>query len=167
LRIGVNFGSSRPGLGEAVIADYCVALRMAYPHADYLCGNLSAPHSGRDGGAPGALDLIAQLKTERDRLAAAMGVRRPLLMKLAAGEGDQPLPAALAESCRLELDGIVLVSSDLRRIAAVSRAVAPLSVISVGGIETAAHVVARLAGGATLVQVHKAFVAGLGGRLPA
>ena len=36
LRIGVNIGSSRSGLDEKVVADYCAVLRQVYTRADYL-----------------------------------------------------------------------------------------------------------------------------------
>lgn len=159
LRIGVNFGSSRQGLDNSVIADYCAALRNAYVHADYLCANLTSPRGDRDGNSAGVGDLVARLKVERDHLAVMSGVLKPLLLKVAAGETGAPLPGALVEASRRELDGIVLVSSDLRRIESVRRAM-ELTLISVGGVATAEDVAARISVGASLVQVHAAFVAG-------
>lgn len=159
LRVGINFGSSMEGLNDAVIADYCDALCNAFPHADYLCANFTAPRGGRDGNSAGVASFIARLKTERDRLVESTGLHKPLLLKVDAGEFGESLPNALEQASLQKIDGIVLVGRDLRRIAAARLRVAPLTLISVGGVETASQVVERLAAGATLVQIHSAFAA--------
>ncbi|WP_374547348.1 dihydroorotate oxidase [Rhodoblastus sp.] len=160
LRVGINFGSERQGLNESVIADYCAALRGAYSHADYLCANLSSPRGGRDGNSPGASALIARVLEERDKFAAASGRCKPLLVKLAASHGDDRLPIALVEARGQKLDGLVLACSDLGVIARTRELIADLTLISVGGVTTAADVASRLAAGATLVQTYSAFVNG-------
>lgn len=55
------------------------------------------------------------------------------------------------------IDGVVLVSDCVERIGAISSYLDGISVISVGGVRTTEDVVARLAAGASLVQVHGAF----------
>jgi dihydroorotate dehydrogenase len=58
------------------------------------------------------------------------------------------------------LDGVVLVSDCLQRLRAICGYLNGLAVISVGGVNSAHDVRARLAGGAALVQVHGAFACG-------
>lgn len=159
LRIGINFGSRRFGLTEVVVADYCAALRDAYSQGDYFCANLTAPRSGRNGDSEGLRSLLSRLAAERGLLALRSGRRKPLLVKIDSGVAGQPLPAAVAEARRQGFDGIVLVGTDLRRIEAARRRIASLTLISVGGIETADHVSARLDAGADLIQIHTAFIA--------
>ncbi|WP_296714999.1 dihydroorotate oxidase [Rhodoblastus sp.] len=158
LRIGVNIGSSRYGLDDQVIDDYLVAMRHAYPFADYLCANLTSPRSGRDANSLGVVELVGRLKTERDLCAAAIGRHAPLLIKIDGGEQSDPIPTAVLEARRQELEGIVLVCSCLRRIAGIKRHLDSLTLISVGGIGDAEQANSRINAGAALVQVHRAFV---------
>ncbi len=159
LRIAINFGSARQGLDDAAIADYCAALRAAYPRADYLCANLTSPRGGRDGDSAGVGALLQRLRAERDRLAERSGRKAPLVVKVAAGSGDDPMPRAVAEAKRLRFDGVVLVGADLRRIAAAKNFIGDLALISVGGVATAGDVFARMKAGASLVQTFSTFVA--------
>ena len=159
LRIGINFGSLRQGLDDAVVDEYCAALRAAHGQADYLCANLTSPRGGRDGDTPGVENLLRRLRAERDRLTERSGRMAPLLVKVGAGRGDDPAPRAIAAARRLRLDGVVLVCADLRRIAAVKDSMGDLALVSVGGIATAAEIGARMKAGASLVQAYSAFVA--------
>lgn len=158
LCVGVNIGSSLYGLDDQVVDDYVATMRQAYPFADYLCVNLTSPRAGRDGNSRGVVELIGKLKTERNVCAAAVGRRAPLLIKVDGGEYGDPFPVAVVEARRQELDGIVLVCSCLRRLAAMKSYLGSLSLISVGGVRTAEQANSRIKVGAALVQVHRAFV---------
>jgi dihydroorotate dehydrogenase len=160
LRIGISFGASRVGLDAGVIDDYCAALADAYPHADYLCANLSSPRAGRDGNSHGVDRLIARIGEERDRLAAGSGCGKPVLLKLAPTASGEGVPVALAEAKRRKFDGLVLACFDPRAVAEARDRIGGLTLISVGGVRTASDVATRLAAGADLVQVHSAFVDG-------
>ena len=160
LRLGVNIGSKIEGLDESVIADFAAILRQAYSVADYLCFNLTAPHAGRDSETCGVGRLIQQLIETRDNCAAEAGRRKPLLVKIHGGLDGAPLPTALLEAKRRRLDGIVLVSSSLARIAAVRLHIGPMALISVGGVRTAEEAMARIEAGASLVQAHAAVIDG-------
>lgn len=159
-RIGINIGSVCPGMNEKVVAAYCAALRHAYGDADYICANLTSPRSGRDGNSPGVGVLIQKLRTERDICAAESGRRAPLLIKVDGGAHGDPLPVAIVESRRQELDGIVLACSCLRRISAIKNYLRSAAVISVGGVRTLEQVRDRRNAGADLVQAHMAFLEG-------
>lgn len=156
-RIGINIGSGRPGLYEQVIDDYAATLRQVSTLGDYVVANLSSPVMGRNGDTPGVEALVQRLSATRDTLRARSGRRVPLLLKLEAGPDGAPFPAAMSAAKRHGLDGIVLVSASLPRIAAACEHLEGLPVISVGGIKSEADMNARLDAGAALVQIHTAF----------
>lgn len=160
LRVGFNFGSARQGLDDGVIEDYCAALRYVSERADYLCANLTSPHGGRGGDSPGVESLLRRLRAERYHLAEQSARVAPLLIKVAAGRGNDLMPRAIAEARRLRFDGVVLVCADLPRIGAVKDFIGDLDLISVGGVTTAEEVGGRIRCGASLVETHSAFLAG-------
>jgi dihydroorotate dehydrogenase len=80
--------------------------------------------------------------------------------KLEAGRRGTPFPTAVLVMRSAGIDGVVLVSEDLDRIRAIATHLDGLTVISVGGVQTAEDVQARIAAGASLVQVHRAFAVG-------
>lgn len=159
-RIGVNIGSARLGLDAHVIADYCARYRDVASSADYVVANLSSPYADRDGNSRQVDLLIRRLTEVRDALFRNCGFYVPLLVKVEGGVRGSPLPTAisLAKSCGL--DGVVLVSSCTRRIAAVCEYLDGLALISVSGIATLEDAEARIAAGAALVQIYTAFVRG-------
>lgn len=159
-RLGVNIGSSRPGLDALVIEDFVARLRQVAPIGDYVVANLSAPTMQRNGDSPGVERLVQRLSAERDALSTVCGRRTPLLIKLEGGEQGAAIPAAVAAAVSHGLDGIILVSDCLHRLEAISHYVGRLAVISVGGVRTSGDVRARLAAGAALVQIHRTFAEG-------
>ncbi|HEY0834302.1 MAG TPA: hypothetical protein VGE72_10385 [Azospirillum sp.] len=163
--VGVNIGSRRDGLDDAVVDDYAAALRAHWDQADYLAANLSSPFFRRDGDTAGLDRLVGRLKREQAEQADATGRTVPLTLKLHAGEEGTPLPAAVHAARAHGVDGLVLVSDSPRRLAAVTAALDPMPVISVGGVRSSWDVQERLAAGAALVQVYTAFVRG-GARYP-
>jgi dihydroorotate dehydrogenase len=163
--VGVNIGSRHDGLGPAVADDYAAALRAYWHHADYLTANLSSPFFRRDGDFAGLDRLLARLKREQAAQTDATGRRVPLTLKLHAGEDGTPLPTAVHAAHAHAVDGLVLVSASPRRLAAVTAALDPMPVISVGGVHSGWDVQERLAAGAALVQIYTAFVRG-GARYP-
>lgn len=160
VRLGINIGSLRPGLDDLVIADFETRLRQVAPIADYVVANLTAPAMQRSGNSLGVDQLVRRLSKVRDEISEARGRRTPLLVKLDGGAIGDPIPAAVTAARVYGLDGIVLVSDRLRRIEEISNHTAALTLISVGGIQTAADIRARLVAGASLVQMHRAFADG-------
>jgi len=159
-RVGVNFGSSMPGLGENVIDDYAAVLAAAWDEADFLVANLSSPYAGRTGDTPGVCALLEHLRGMQERLAAKTGRMRPLLIKILGGKAGDAIPAALVAARRLAFDGVVLVTPDLDRVKAVRDYMPCGEIVSVGGVSTQECIARRLEAGAALVQIHSAFVAG-------
>ncbi len=81
----------------------------------------------------------------------------PLAVKLPLGAGS-PLECERLRAAGL--DGVVGVGADRTIIEEVALSLAPVPLISVGGVRSAADIAARLARGAALVQVHRAFTQG-------
>ena len=159
-RLGINIGSLRPGLDNLVIEDFVARLRQAARIGDYAVANLTAPTMHRNGNSPGVERLVHRLSDVRDEVANASGRRLALLIKLDGGEHGDAIPAAIIAARLHGLDGVVLVSNCLKRLNVISYHIAPLTVISVGGVRSSIDVRARLAAGAALVQVHRAFAEG-------
>ena len=160
MRLGVNIGSARPGLDDGVIEDYTTTLKRVFGHCDYVVANLSAPGLHRNGNTPGVATLVKRLTVVRDVLSAVGGYRMPLLLKLDAGLQGTSFPAAIMAARVSSLDGIVLMSDCLDRIAAISTYLDGLALVSVGGVKSADDIRARIAAGAKLVQVHSAYANG-------
>uniref|UniRef100_UPI002FC7D378 hypothetical protein n=1 Tax=Ramlibacter sp. TaxID=1917967 RepID=UPI002FC7D378 len=175
-------GTARLGLNLSITADLSLAalragLAHAWPLADYLMLNLIGPASAALLGAeqrPRLRQLLAAARTEQQRLNAC-GRRVPLAVKLRCLPGQVPL--ALAELLlELGYDGLLAAHDpgppatrqryqawqdpsrqvqacaqieQLRRLCG-----GQMALLSVGGIQTPAHLDARLAAGAELVQVH-------------
>jgi len=158
--LGLNIGSMRPGLDDPVIEDFEMRLRQTAHIADYVVANLTAPTMNRNGNTPGVERLIQRLSNVRDELEKASRRRLPLLVKIDGGAQGEPIPSAAIAARLHGLDGIVLVSDCLRRLEEMRNYTRPLTLMSVGGIRTAADVRARLAAGAALVQIHRAFADG-------
>ncbi|HRN83321.1 MAG TPA: dihydroorotate oxidase [Hyphomicrobium sp.] len=157
MRVGINIGSDRPGLDERVIADYIWMLERASKVGDYVVANLTASGLHRDGNTAGVETLVRRLAVTRGVCEAVLGRRLPLLLKIEGGAHHAPFPAAIMAARLHGLDGVVLVSDCLDRIRAVSEYLNGSAVISVGGVRAAGDVRARLAAGASLVQVHRVF----------
>lgn len=181
--IGVNVGKTKAA--EDAVADYRESVRALAPLADYLVLNVSSPNTPglRD---MQAVDQLAELiAAVRD----AMPERVPLLVKIAPDLSDDDLDAIADLALRERLDGLIAVNTTvdktvlrhspalrersggvsgaplkpralevLRRLHA--RTGGRLTLISVGGIETADDAWERIRAGATLVQAYTGFVYG-------
>jgi dihydroorotate dehydrogenase len=182
--VGVNVGKTR--LAEDAEADYQESVRALAPHADYLVLNVSSPNTPglRDMQATDRLAaLIAAVRVALDRPV-------PLLVKIAPDLSDEDVDAIAELALRERLDGLIATNTTidrgalhdptaddvpaeggisgaplkaralavLRRLHA--RTEGRLTLISVGGIETADDAWERIRAGATLVQAYTGFVYG-------
>jgi len=184
--VGVNVGKTR--LAEDADADYQASVRRLAPHADYLVLNVSSPNTPglRD---MQAVDRLAEL-IAAVRAALGDGLRPPLLVKIAPDLSDEDLDAIADLALRERLDGLIATNTTIDRgclrdptapgvpaeggisgapLTARSLAVlrrlhartqGRLTLISVGGIETADDAWERIRAGATLVQSYTGFVYG-------
>lgn len=179
-------GAARLGLNLRLdprqpLVTLCAGLGRIDAHADYLMLNLIGPASAPlldPEQRPRLRRLLAALRAEQSRL-DALGRRRPLAVKLGCLPGQTPL--ALAELLlELGYDGLLAAHdpgppatrqryrawqdearqaqacAQLEQLQRLCRG--NLALMSVGGIQTAEHLRARLATGAELVQVHTALL---------
>jgi dihydroorotate dehydrogenase len=186
--VGVNVGKTRVAQDAAV--DYRESARRLAPHADYLVLNVSSPNTPglRDMQAVDRLaELIAAVRAE---LTAAGDATLPLLVKIAPDLSDEDVDAIADLALRERLDGLIATNTTIDRGALRDPAApdvpaeggiagAPLrpralavlrrlhartggavTLIAVGGIESAEDAWERIRAGATLVQAYTGFVYG-------
>jgi dihydroorotate dehydrogenase len=178
-------GKSRLGINLTLDAkssttDICEQLRNAWPHGDYLVLNLIGPASAPFLQQTARLrNLLSTLRKELDQLNLAGGRRVPLVAKLRCLPGQIPfsLTGLLLDA---EFDGLLAAHDPgppatreryrawqdrqqqrlaceqiehLRRFCGED-----MALMSVGGIQTASDLQARMSAGAELVQVHAALL---------
>lgn len=185
--VGVNVGKTRAA--DDADADYQASVRRLAAHADYLVLNVSSPNTPglRDMQAVERLaELIRAVRAALDDAS----VRPPLLVKIAPDLSDEQLDAIADLALRERLDGLIATNTTtdrgalrdpsapdvpaeggisgaplrpralavLRRLHA--RTEGRLTLIAVGGIESAEDAWERIRAGATLVQAYTGFVYG-------
>jgi len=185
--VGVNVGKTRAA--QDVEADYQASVRRLAPFADYLVLNVSSPNTPglRD---LQTVDRLAVLIAAVRAALAEASCSVPLLVKIAPDLSDEDLDAIAELALREQLDGLIATNTTIDRgclrapgaaeaIGAGGISGAPLkpralavlrrlhertggrvTLIAVGGIETAEDAWERIRAGATLVQAYTGFVYG-------
>jgi dihydroorotate dehydrogenase len=182
--IGVNIGKSRIVAVSEALGDYLTSTRLLAPLADYLVVNVSSPNTPGLRGLQELDRLAPLLEAVRDEAAGvpvlvkiAPDLTDEQVLRIAALCVELGLPGLVATNTTISREGL---RSDPEEIAAAGEgglSGAPLAarslevlrllrtsvpadfvIISVGGVDTAADVAERLAGGATLVQGYTAFL---------
>jgi dihydroorotate dehydrogenase len=182
--IGVNIGKSRVVEVDDAIDDYRASTRVLAPHADYLVVNVSSPNTpglrglqeldrlaplleavqGEAQGVPVLVKIAPDVTDEQAKRIAALVVRLRLAGIVAtnttlARDGLRTDPAVVERAGAGGLSGPPVAPRSLELLRLLRAAVPDeLCIISVGGVETAADVRARLDAGATLVQGYTAFL---------
>lgn len=116
--LGINIGKNAVTPIEKAADDYLICLRKAYAHASYITVNISSPNTKnlRQLQDEAALnDLLAQLKTEQQKLADLHGKYVPIALKIAPDmEGEQ-----ISQIARLlmqhRIDGVIATNTTLSR----------------------------------------------------
>lgn len=185
--VGVNIGKTRAA--DDADADYQASVRLLAPHADYLVLNVSSPNTPGLRDLQAVDRLAALIAAVREALAEAPRPV-PLLVKIAPDLSDEDLDAIADLAVRERLDGLIATNTTIDRgclrepgaadaIGAGGISGAPLkpralavlrrlhartggqvTLIAVGGIETADDAWERIRAGATLVQAYTGFVYG-------
>ena len=185
--VGVNVGKTRAA--EDAEADYRDSVRHLAPHADYLVLNVSSPNTPGLRDMQAVDRLAALIAAVREALGDARA-QVPLLVKIAPDLSDEDLDAIAELALRERLDGLIATNTTVDRAAlrdprapdvpaeggisgaplkpralAVLRRLhartgGRLTLIAVGGIETAEDAWERIRAGATLVQAYTGFVYG-------
>lgn len=176
--LGVNIGKTKATPAQDAAADYAYSAARLAPYADYLVVNVSSPNT------PGLRDLQSTealrpiLAAVREAADAATSSRVPLLVKIAPDLADPDVDAVADLAVELGLDGVIATNTTIahdrgpgglsgppvraRAVEVVqrlrARAGETLTIIGVGGIETAADARALIDAGATLLQTYTGFV---------
>ena len=182
--IGANIGKSKITELDDAAADYLVSTRLLAPSADYLAVNVSSPNTPglrglqelekltplltaiRDaaGETPVLVKIAPDLSDDEAVAIAELAVRLGLRGIIATNttlsrSGLLTDPTVVEAAGAGGLSGAPLASRSLEVLRVIRAAVpADFCIISVGGVETAAHVQQRLDAGATLVQGYTAFL---------
>jgi dihydroorotate dehydrogenase len=181
--VGINIGAGRDSKDR--IADYVAGIERMAPVASYFTVNISSPNTPglRDLQAPEALDaLLKRVQAAR----ASLPKRPPLLVKLAPDLAEDDLPGIVRAIVANGVDGIVVsnttLSRDGLREASFAREAGGLSgrplfarstrmlarvylltegklpLIGVGGIDSGEAALAKIAAGASLIQLYTGLV---------
>ncbi len=176
--VGVNIGAGRDS--EDRIADYVTGIERMATVASYFTVNISSPNTPglRDLQAPEALDaLLKRVQGAR----ASLSKRPPLLVKLAPDLADEDLPEIInviadgadgivVSNTTLSRDGLKhmsfaresgglsgrpLFARSTRMLARIYRLTeGKLPLIGVGGIDSGETALAKIAAGASLIQLY-------------
>lgn len=181
--MGVNIGKSRVVPVADATDDYLASTRLLAPHADYLVVNVSSPNTP---GLRGLQELeqleplLAAVKSAAGKTPLLVKIAPDLsdeeVSKIAALTVQLGLDGIIATNTTVGRAGLLSAAADVAAAGAgglsgaplakrslevlrVIRATVPesLCVISVGGVETAEQVQARIDAGATLVQGYSGF----------
>lgn len=181
--LGVNFGPNRDAADR--IADYVEGVRAFSPYANYLTINVSSPNTVglRDLQRREVFDdLVARVIEARDTASP----RRPLLIKIAPDLDLRELDDIVAVAIARRADGLIVSNTTISRppgllsprkgeagglsgrplfslstrmlARAYLRLEGALPLIGVGGIEDGPTAVAKIAAGASLVQIYTGFI---------
>jgi dihydroorotate dehydrogenase len=188
--VGVNIGKTKRVAEQDAIADFTASAEQLAPLADYLVVNVSSPNTPglRDLQAVDKLrPLLAAVRDACDRTSPLRRV--PLLVKIAPDLADEDIDAVADLALELGLDGIIATNTTISRaglstpnpeaLGAGGLSGAPLkarslavlrrlrakvgtriTLVAVGGIETADDALARIRAGATLIQSYTGFICG-------
>lgn len=183
---GVNIGKSRATPVSAAVADYVHSARLLAPLADYIAVNVSSPNTPglralqeveqlaplitaiklAAGDTPVLVKIAPDMSDEQLTQIAGLAVRTGVAGIIATNTTVSRLPltnpvarqdaAAAGEG---GLSGAPLKERSLE-VLRIIRAAVPerMCIISVGGVQNAGDVLARLRAGATLVQGYTEFI---------
>ncbi|MEK1889005.1 MAG: quinone-dependent dihydroorotate dehydrogenase [Phyllobacterium sp.] len=182
--VGVNIGANKDSPDR--VADYVAGIRKFHAVASYFTVNISSPNTPglRDLQARDSLrELLERVLEERD---AQKGVKRPVFLKIAPDLPEASLDDIAAEIALHPLDGLIISNTTLSRaglkgtknaretgglsgaplfnrstivLAKMRQRVgAELPLIGVGGVDSAATVLAKIRAGADLVQLYTSMI---------
>lgn len=182
--IGGNVGKSRVVAVDDAIDDYLASTRQLAPVCDYLAVNVSSPNTPglrglqelerlaplltavRSAAAP--TPVLVKIAPDLDddqvrriaELAVSLGLDGIIATNTTVSRSGLRTPRRVVEAAGAGgLSGAPLAARSLDVLRVIRSVVPPeVCVISVGGVETAADVAARLDAGATLVQGYTAFL---------
>lgn len=182
--VGVNIGKSRVVEVENAVADYQTSARILAPLADYIAVNVSSPNTpglrslqsvealepilkavieeslGKPVLVKIAPDLVDEDVVAVAKLAKKLKLAGVIATNTTISRGGLATPAdKVAEFGAGGLSGAPLKQRAIEVLDILHKQLpADMTLISVGGVETADEITERLAHGATLVQGYSAFI---------
>ena len=175
--VGVNVGANKDSADR--IADYVAGVRAAAPLAGYLTVNISSPNT------PG-LRALQDAGALRELIAAVIesrgGIATPLFVKIAPDLSGSEIDAVARQAIDGGIDGLIVSNTTLARDGVDSREAGGLSgqplferstavlrsvraatggalpLIGVGGVGSGAQAYAKIAAGASAVQLYTVLV---------
>jgi dihydroorotate dehydrogenase len=187
--LGINIGKNAATPIEKAADDYLTCLRKVYAHASYVTINISSPNTKNLRQLQGGdeLDaLLAQLKTEQEKLAQQHGKYMPLAVKIAPDLDSEQIKQIASLLIKHRIDGVIATNTTLSRegvahlphgneagglsgapvrdkSTAVIRALSAelngaLPIIGVGGILRGADAAEKINAGAALVQIYSGLI---------
>lgn len=187
--LGINIGKNAVTPIEKAADDYLICLRKVYAYASYVTVNISSPNTKNLRQLQGGdeLDaLLAQLKTEQEKLAQQHGKYVPLALKIAPDLDADQIKQIASLLIKHRIDGVIATNTTLSRegveglphgnetgglsgapvrekSTAVIRQLAAelngaLPIIGVGGITKGEHAVEKMQAGASLVQMYSGMI---------
>ncbi len=163
--LGVNIGCRPGSMGPQAVDEIVDMMDVFWESADYLAVNLSSPFHRQAGMIADATwlgELFARVKSQQERLISLHGRRVPVAAKVLIEPPFPSLPLAMARDAGLDgIVGVTLPGTDETCSAErVASWLAPVPLISVGGIHDAVEARRRLDGGSALVQVYSLVMTG-------
>jgi dihydroorotate dehydrogenase len=185
--VGINLGKNKDTPGDRAADDYAAVLETMAELGDYFVVNLSSPNT------PGlrALQNVDFVRAVFERLIAI--TPKPILLKLSPDESPEALAALATAAIDAGARGIVATNTTIdysvspnaqdsggisgqllreksrRALAVLVAALGPgVPIVSAGGIDSGEEALARLRGGARLVQLYTGLVyegPGIAGRI--
>jgi dihydroorotate dehydrogenase len=184
--VGVNLGANKDAADR--IADYVAGIDAFADLATYFTINVSSPNtpglrSLQEGDA--LAELLARTTAARDAAADRTGRRVPLLLKVAPDLDTAAIAAMAGRIAASSVDGLVVSNTTLARGGLADRSArqagglsgrplfhrstvvlarfraalgARLPIVGVGGVDSAERAFAKLAAGASLVQLYTGLV---------
>ncbi|MEO1311854.1 MAG: quinone-dependent dihydroorotate dehydrogenase, partial [Pseudomonadota bacterium] len=184
--VGVNLGANKESADRT--ADFVAGLDGLYDVADFFTVNVSSPNTPglRDmQGADALKALLQSVVAERDRR-AAVGPRRPVLVKIAPDLTDEDASDIASVVGAVKIDGVVVSNTTVSRpegltgphaeetgglsgaplfemstrlLADMRRALPDaIDLIGVGGVSSAADAYQKVLNGAAAVQLYTALI---------
>src|SRR5436189_63709 len=185
--VGVNIGKNKDVPNDEAIQNYLACFEIVHPVADYIAVNVSSPNTPglRDLQKGENLDeLLSALQKRNQELGP-----RPLLVKIAPDLTEAEIEMIVDIAMKLDLSGVIATNTTISReglktndvdsfgggglsgkplkarsnevISVIFRASGgKLPIIGIGGIFTAEDAFAKIAAGASLLQVYTGFVYG-------
>jgi len=116
--VGINIGKNKDTPNERALDDYRLAMRAAYPYADYIAVNISSPNTPglRELQQGAQLDaLLAGLQIERTALARQHRRQIPIALKIAPDLDDAQLAEIAQLVTRHHFDAVIATNTTVLR----------------------------------------------------